>query len=68
MSLFACKIIHQGHKRIKDEYRGRKEINSCLAAGGVTEIWIKCFSADVVFFPVHPAVLKYQAKIDLLVL
>ena len=33
---------------------------------GVT-ISIKYFSTDIVFFPVHPAVLKYQAKIDVLV-
>ena len=37
-----------------------------FANGGV-KISIKFFSTDVVFFPVHPAVLKYEAKIDLLV-
>ena len=34
---------------------------------GGAKISIKLFSLDVVFFPVHPAVLKYEAKIDLLV-
>ena len=36
-------------------------------ANGGAKVWIKFFSKDVVFFPVHSAVLKYEAKIDLLV-
>ena len=32
MSSFACENIHQGHERINDKSRGRKEINLCLAA------------------------------------
>ena len=41
-------------------------INFCRFANGGVKISIKFFSTDVVFFLVHPAVLKYQAKIDLL--
>ena len=32
MSSFACENIHQGQERINDKFRGRKEINLCLAA------------------------------------
>ena len=42
-------------------------VNFCRFVNGVIKISIKFFSTDGVFFPVHPAVLKYQAKIDLLV-
>ena len=41
-------------------------INFCRFANGGVKISIKFFSTDVVFFPAHPAVLKYQAKIDVL--
>ena len=78
MSSFACENIHQGHEQINDEFRGRKQVNLCLAAllcdqyyfcrfvNGSVKISIKFFSTDVVFFLVHPAVLKYQMKINLL--
>ena len=74
------KYSSRSKTNVNDESRGRKEINLCLAAllcdqllpirewrcpeEGV-KISIKFFSTDIVFFPVHPAVLKYQAKIDL---
>ena len=32
MSSFACENIHQGDEHINDEFRGRKELNLCLAA------------------------------------
>ena len=32
MSSFACENIHQGHEHINYEFRGRKELNLCLAA------------------------------------
>ena len=32
MSSFACENIHQGHERINDKSRGRKEINLCLGS------------------------------------
>ena len=40
-------------------------INFCLFANGSVTISIKFFTTDFVFFPVHPAVLKNLAKIDL---
>ena len=42
-------------------------INVCRFANGGLKISIKFFSTEVVFFAVHPAVLKYQAKVVLLV-
>ena len=42
-------------------------INFSRSANGGVKISIKFFSPDVVFFLVHPAVLKYQTKTDLLV-
>ena len=32
MSSYACENIHKGHEHINDEFRGRNEINLCLAA------------------------------------
>ena len=66
MSSFASENIHQGQERINDESRGRKE-NFCRFANGGVKISIKFFSTEVGFFAVHPAVLKYQAKVVLLV-
>ena len=66
MSSFASENIHQGQERINDESRGRKE-NFCRFASGGVKISMKFFSTEVVFFAVHPAVLKYQAKVVLLV-
>lgn len=73
MSVFACGIIHQGHKQLNDESRARKEINVCLAALLCDHFlpireW-KFQDIDQVLFrghrflPVHPAVLKCQAQI-----